>query len=181
MNIDDKLAHITEKQMRVDNWPEVIEYCVQNWYYEILDLNRDQLLLGRNTDGELLSPTYQNDPYFRTSAQAQSYARFKRALERFHRMRLTFPLNYPDKPADTPNLIIRGNFQDGMYIKFDAESFTIGSRPLAPMTITDAADIERKYNRKVFGLAPLSVEFWWNHRLRQELSDYINFRKDYYV
>ena len=72
MNIDDKLAYITEKQMRVDNWPEVIEFCVQNWFYELVDLNRDQLLLGRNTDGELLSPTYQNDPYFRTSAQAQS-------------------------------------------------------------------------------------------------------------
>ena len=93
MNIDDKLAHITEKQMRVDNWPEVIEYCVQNWYYEILDLNRDQLLLGRNTDGELLTPTYLADPYFKSKEQAQDYFNCKQSMEQSHRMRLPFPLN----------------------------------------------------------------------------------------
>lgn len=177
MNIDDKLAYITEKQMRVDNWPEVIEFCVQNWFYELVDLNRDQLLLGRNTDGELLSPTYLADPYFKSKEQAQDYFNWKQSMEQYHRMRLTFPLNYPDKPSTTPNLIINGHWvHDTMHLIHSSDWFAIN---IADQELQ--MDIERKYNRKVFGLAPLSVEFWWNHRLRQELSDYINFRKDFYV
>lgn len=180
MNIEGKLAYVTERQKRVDNWPEVIETIVARYGHELVGLNQCQLLLGRNTDGELLTPTYLNDPYFKTNAQAQSYAAMKRRLEWAHRPRLIFPLNYPNKPSDTPNLIVRGNFYDGMYITRTAEDFTIGSKPLAPLTLADADDIEQKYNNKVFGLAPLSIEFWWNYRLRQELYDYINFLKSLY-
>lgn len=180
MNIEGKLAFITERQKRVDNWPEVIETIVARYGHELVGLNQSQLLLGRNTDGELLSPTYLNDPYFKTKEAAQAYAAKKKRLEWAHRPRIIFPINYPNKPSDTPNLIVRGNFHDGMYVKSSSDSFTIGSRPRAPLTITDADDIERKYNNKVFGLTPLSKEFWWNYRLRQELYDYINFLKRLY-
>lgn len=64
MNVDDKLDYVTAKQKRVDNWPEVIEWQVDEYGYELLELNKDQMLLGRNTDGELLTPGYLEDPYF---------------------------------------------------------------------------------------------------------------------
>ena len=169
MNVDDKLDYVTAKQKRVDNWPEVIEWQVDESGYELLELNKDQMLLGRNTDGELLTPGYLEDPYFRTSAQAQAYAAMKRGLEFVHKTRVTFPLNYPNKPQDTPNLIVTGDFQDGMFIRNTAESFIIDSR------YPESGDIERKYNNKVFGLTPLAKEFWWNHRLREALYRYINF------
>lgn len=180
MNIEGKLAFITERQKRVDNWPKVIETIVARYGHELVDLNRAQLLLGRNTDEQLLSPTYLNDPYFKTQKAAQAYYQKKKRLEAAHKIRIVFPLNYPNKPSDTPNLIIRGNFQNGMYITRTAEDFTIGSHPQYPLTDEDAADIEQKYNYKVFGLTPLSKEFWWNYRLRQELYDYINFLKRLY-
>lgn len=180
MNIEGKLAYVTERQKRVDNWPEVIETIVARYGHELVQLNVDQILLGRNTDEQLFTPSYLNDPYFKTKEAAQAYAAMKKRLEAAHRARMVFPLNYPNKPSDTPNLMVRGNFLNGMYITRTAEDFTIGSKPLAPLTLVDADDIEQKYNYKVFGLTPLSKEFWWNYRLRQELYDYINFLKRLY-
>lgn len=175
MRIDDKLEYMSAKQQRVDNWPEVVEWQVSEYGYELLNLNRDQMLLGRNSDGEPFTPTYTSDPYFKTAAQANSYAAMKFGLELVHRSRLTFPLNYPDKGKDTPNLIVLGNFQDGMLIKSNAESFTIDSG------YDESRDIEHKYNNKVFGLTPLAKEFWWDHRLRNAIQRYINFINDYGV
>lgn len=77
MNIDDKLDYITAKQQRVDNWPEVIAWQVDEYGYELLELNKDQMLLGRNAEGEEFEPTYLNDPYFKSPAAAQAYAAMK--------------------------------------------------------------------------------------------------------
>ena len=175
MNIDDKLDYITVKQQRVDNWPEVIAWQVDEYGYELLELNKDQMLLGRNAEGEEFEPTYLNDPYFKSPAAAQAYAAMKYGLEFVHKSRLTFPLNYPDKPKDVPNLIVTGNFQDGMFLKTTADSFIIDSR------YDESRDIERKYNNKVFGLTPLAKEFWWNYRLCEAIRRYIDFTGDYGV
>lgn len=175
MNIDDKLDYITAKQQRVDNWPEVIAWQVDEYGYELLELNKDQMLLGRNAEGEEFEPTYLNDPYFKSPAAAQAYAAMKYGLEFVHKSRLTFPLNYPDKPKDVPNLIVTGNFQDGMFLKTTADSFIIDSR------YDESRDIERKYNNKVFGLTSLAKEFWWNYRLCEAIRRYIDFTGDYGV
>lgn len=176
MNIEGKLAYITERQKRVDNWPEVIETIVARYGHELVDLNRAQLLYGRNTDEQLLTPTYLNDPYFKTKGEAQAYYRMKKGLEAAHKAEIKYRLNYPDKPSDTPNLIVNGVLvHNPMHIeRVGDDEFMISiSNPELEN------DLNRKYNNRVFGLTPLSKEFWWNHRLRQELYDYINFLKGY--
>lgn len=175
MNVDDKLSFAAAKQQRVDNWPEVVECQIEEYGDELVDLNRDQMLLGRNADGAVLTPTYLEDPYFPTQEAAQAYASMKYGLELVHKSRLTFPLNYPDKERNTPNLIVTGDFQNGMFLRTMTDSFLIDSG------YDESRDIEQKYNNKVFGLAPLAKEFWWNYRLGIAILRYINFQYDYGV
>ena len=80
MNADDKLSFVTAKQQRVDNWPEVVEWQIEEYGDELVDLNRDQMLLGRNAEGEVLTPSYLEDPYFPTQEAAQAYASMKYGL-----------------------------------------------------------------------------------------------------
>lgn len=131
--------------------------------------------LGRNAEGEVLTPSYLEDPYFHTQEAAQAYASMKYGLELVHKSRLTFPLNYPDKERNTPNLIVTGDFQNGMFLRTMTDSFLIDSG------YDESRDIEQKYNNKVFGLAPLAKEFWWNYRLGIAIRRYINFQYDYGV
>lgn len=129
----------------------------------LLSLNRDQMLLGRDAAGEVLTPDYLSDPYFDSQSEAMAYANMKYALESKHNARITNPTIYPNKGKDTPNLIVTGTFQDNMFIEAKNDSFTIGS------TYVDAPDIEAKYNNLVFGIAPASAMYFYENYIRPEL------------
>lgn len=62
-----------------------------------------------------------------------------------------------------------------MFLRTMTDSFLIDSG------YDESRDIEQKYNNKVFGLAPLAKEFWWNYRLGIAIRRYINFQYDYGV
>ena len=168
MDVRDTISYFETLRTRIENVPEVVEALVFQYQDVLLSLNRDQMLLGRNTDGELFTPDYLSDPYFKTKEQAVVYANMKYALEGIHRQRLSTAINYPDKPKNTPNLIVTGPFQDQMFITAGADHFTIGSR------YREADDIERKYENKVFGLAPLSKEYFYLGFLKLSIWRYIN-------
>jgi hypothetical protein len=127
----------------------------------ILDLNKDQLLQGRDADGELLSPTYTGDPYFETPEagkfykNARGYLRMKQLLEAAHRGRIGIVELYGEKPADVPNLIITGPYHDSMFIRVTGDTFTIDA------TYEDADDINAKYKGRVYGVAPKSRDYYW--------------------
>lgn len=164
------MERLQETKSRIDNIDSVISDVVEKNKQVLLSLNRDQMLLGRNSEGELFTPDYLNDPYFKTTAQAQSYAAKKYRLEGEHKARIENILNYPDKPRNTPNLIVTGPFQDSMVIETTGDSFTIDSFYI------DTPDIESKYKFKVFGLAPLSVEYFWKNYLLLALRAYLGFK-----
>jgi len=132
----------------------------------ILDLNRDQLLQGRDADGNLLYPTYLNDPYFKSYKAAERYSRMKYLLESRHIRRMSFPLLYGEKPTDVPNLIVRGNFHEGMFIRVSKDSYTIDS------SYTEADDINAKYRHRVYGLAPKSVEYYYFGWIRPRILNH---------
>lgn len=134
----------------------------------LLSLNKDQLLLGRNTKGDSLSPNYLEDPYFKTKQAAEAYARMKDALLPMHMTRLWNPQLYTDKPRLTPNLIVRGDFQDAMYITTGSNVITIGS------SYKDASNINAKYNNLVFGIAEQSNLFFYREYLRTALIQSLN-------
>ncbi len=164
------MERLQEAKSRIDNIDSVISEVVEKNKQVLLSLNRDQMLLGRNSEGELFTPDYLNDPYFKTTAQAQSYASMKYNLEGKHKARIENTLNYPDKPRNTPNLIVTGPFHDMMTIYTIADSFVIDSWYM------DTLEIESKYKFKVFGLAPLSVEYFWKNYLLLALRAYLGFK-----
>lgn len=131
----------------------------------ILDLNRDQLLYGRDANGEELTPGYLSDPYFKSFEQAKSYfiAKFKLEQEHMNRMYYNKVQLFPKKDRNTPNLLITGElFFNHFYINVSNNSYTIGSNGSA------ASDIEAKYG-KVYGLASASRDFYYKNWLRNAL------------
>ena len=167
MNFGSFIGKLEKMRERLDNVPEVVEWFVHDNKEMLVDLNRDQMLLGRNAEGEILTPGYLEDPYFKTPEAAQRYAARKAILERRHHERITYPLNFPEKDRNTPNLIIRGDFQDAMFIKPTPDSFTIDS------SYKYAGDIDTKYRKKLYGLAPLSRQYVWDNGLRYKIMNYL--------
>ena len=97
--------------------PKEIDESVSRNKDVLLSLNRDQMLLGRNAQGDLFTPTYLNDPYFKTKKRAEAYANMKYKLESGHKSLLwNNEQVYSNKPKDTPNLIVTGPFQNAMFI-----------------------------------------------------------------
>jgi len=151
------IRQVKERYGRAFNaLPSAIADTVQQTSGVLLELNRDQLLQGRNADGELISPTYTEDPYFKTREAAGRYAKYKYLMEMQHKARMSFVELYGEKPTDVPNLLITGTmFFNHFFIKVTKEAYTISSTGEA------APDIERKYNNRLYGLAPLSKEFYY--------------------
>jgi hypothetical protein len=137
---------------------------------ELLDLNRDQLLSGRNINNTLLSPTYLDDDYFNTpeakrkGQTAKNYARAKSLLLAGHNARIKHNGLYPAKPENVPNLIVTGPFQDGMFINVTDRVYYVGS------SYDDSGDIQAKYSYLVFGFAPPSVVYFYNKYIFPEVK-----------
>ena len=144
--------------------PDAISTTVQQTSTVLMDLNRDQLLQGRDAEGNLLSPNYMDDPYFKTREAAGNYSKMKYKKEVEHRNRIAYIELFGEKPTDVPNLLVTGNwFFNHFFIKVTKDAYEIGSTGIA------ATDIERKYP-KVYGLAPLSKEFYYFQYIRPTIK-----------
>jgi hypothetical protein len=129
----------------------------------LMEMNQDQLLYGRNAKGELLTPGYLDDPFFETPESAQNYYDMKQrwAARHYARFgpRFFFKIQlFPDKPSDTPNLLVTGTlFFNHFFINVNSgsRSYVIGS------TGSVADGIEEKYGNIVYGLAPQSSDFFF--------------------
>ena len=154
---------IDEMSKKIDDVPNVVDRVVSETQDVILSLNRDQLLLGRNTLGEAFTPGYTDDPFFKTKEKAHSYRKMKERLEADHKTRMVNPQQYPDKNSNTPNLIVTGPFQNKMFINTSKGNYEIGS------TYVDASKIDAKYENKVFGLAPKSKDYYYKNFPEPEL------------
>ena len=164
MGIRDLIDRIEKVKDNIDSLDSVISDVVRGHSDVILSLNKDQMLLGRDADGKVLTPSYWDDPYFESRAKANRYAGMKYKLESKHRSRIEHPTLYPDKDKDTPNLIVTGLFQDGMFIQVDDNSHTIGS------SYIESDAIESKYRGVVFGLSPESREYFYKNYLFKRLQ-----------
>lgn len=165
-SIKRKIEQLKEYSVKLDNVPAKVAEVAREYDDVLLNLNRDQMLQGRDAEGQVLAPSYLDDPYFKSRQAAERYARMKYVLESRHKARIWNPQLFPDKDSNTPNLIIRGDFQDAMFIRTSPDGFTIGS------SYVDAPDIENKYPG-LFGLAPESRVYFWNEFLRKELIKYL--------
>lgn len=164
MGIRDCINRIEELQEGIRGIRDTVNKVVKENEDVILSLNKDQMLLGRDSGGNVLTPGYLDDPYFDNRVQAEAYANMKYALEQQHVARIENPTIYPAKGKDTPNLIVTGLFQDNMFILNEGDSFLLGS------TYVDSDDIDNKYGGKVFGLAPASAMFFYEHYIKPSLE-----------
>lgn len=131
----------------------------------ILELQKDQLSAGLNSDGEYISPLMNNDPYFKGSARAFArYADYKQrkfAGTRFEQ----------DRPYAVPNLNLgKGIFWDSLFVEYTHDSLLIsvydtplGARGETTQTVYD------KYGEETFGL----TEENWNIIRSQYIIPYI--------
>lgn len=168
MGIVDFKKRIEKMIDRLNTVPEVVELVVRDQQDTLVSLNKDQMLLGRNTDGKVLTPDYLSDPYFKTREEALFYARMKYRLESQHNARISHPLNYPNKGRNTPNLIVTGPFQDAMRIRLTSDAFFIDSG------YNESKEIERKYQHKVFGLSPESREYFYEKYIKPKIKKHLN-------
>lgn len=172
MNIADAYNAVQELQRRLEAVPDAVYECVQYNQDEILDLRKDELLLGRNSDGQPFTPGYE-DPYFKTPQRADAYYRYKKSAEGVYKARIQHPLNYPDKGDNTPNLRYTrdqwnpNSFHDQMFIRVDRKSLIISSG------FKETSLINAKYHNKVMNLGPGAKEYLWKWLLFPALYNHI--------
>jgi hypothetical protein len=136
---------------------QVVEDGVKNTIDVVIDLNQAQLLYGRDADGELLTPSYPDDPYFKgNKKRSDAYMEMKKALSPQLAPHIQL---FPEKPEETPNLIVTGTwFHNYFYANVGGGKYTIGSTGRA------ADDIQKKYEsygHPVFGLAKPSRDYYF--------------------
>ena len=147
---------------RLDSLDNVITKELANRQYDLLDLQKDQLLFGRDRQGDILTPTYTDDPYFKSRKQAEYYRDKKRKLQGAHDAKIKNKKLYPKKGDNTPNLIVTGTlFHDTITLSVGGDRVIINSGGVG-------SDIERKYG-DVLGMSPESKVIIWNKYLRKAI------------
>jgi hypothetical protein len=101
---------------------------------KILSLNRQQLFDGKKSDGSDLSPTYLNDPYFKTREAAQRYSDWKDKITPNSK-----------RKKGVPNLFINGYFHNSIEVDIDKKGLSFSSNELG-------IDIVPKFGGDIFGL-----------------------------
>lgn len=121
---------------------------------KILSLNRLQLFEGKDSDGNDLSPTYQEDPYFKTRESAQRYSDWKDKIT-----------PNPKRKPGVPNLYINGYFHNSIDASVRVDGIQFDS------SFDKASSIENKFGSHIYGL---------NDESKTELMHTVkpNFNKD---
>lgn len=128
------ITRAIEKLQRID--PQAaLENAVNRTIPEYEELNKAQLFAGKNKDGQDLSPTYLNDPYFKTREAAQRYSDWKDKIT-------------PNglRTPGVPNLFINGTYYNSWQTRI------AGGRIETQASYERAKSIEDKFSNDVYGL-----------------------------
>lgn len=113
----------------------VLETTVDDTKEQLLALNKQQMYSGKLRTGQDITPSYLDDPYFKSTAAAQRYSDWKDEIT-------------PDqnRKKGTPNLFINGAFYDSIGI-------SVGSGDIKfDASFKDANSIESKFTANIYGL-----------------------------
>ena len=162
---------------RLESVIDAIKDGIQDSILECLEEKRsiitqsvtEQLYSGLDGNGDYLSPTYDEDPYFNEFGpwHGASYA-YKKWKERITPPVKSPMLGLPPRPVDVPNLFITGLFHDSIQASRQGEVlrvYTSGFR--------DGPLIERKYGEQIFRLTDDAREYFNIYALRPWLSDFM--------
>lgn len=101
----------------------------------ILASNKEQLLEGKLSTGADISPTYQEDPFFKTPEAAQRYSDWKDKIT-----------PNPNRKPGVPNLFINGFFHNSIKIELQGDAITYSSN------VALGGKIQSKYGDNIYGL-----------------------------
>lgn len=137
------------------NLYQVVGLSVQETEIDLLFQLKDQLYQGKSGSGENISPTYQDDPYFKSRESAQRYSDWKDEIT-----------PDPRRKKGVPNLYITGFWYDSLKLFVSGES----------MEVTGAIpDIISKYGPEIVRLNPHSRTIYIDNSLNERFI--INVKK----
>ncbi len=129
----------------------------------------EQLYSGIDGNGDYLSPTYDNDPYFNEKGpwHGANYA-YKKWKEKITPPIKSPMLELPPRPVEVPNLFITGLFHEAIKAARAGDVirvYTSGFR--------DGPLIEQKYGEAIFRLTDDAKEYFNIYALRPWLNDFL--------
>lgn len=117
------------------NLTDVAEEVLNKTSGVALEANKDQLYDGKLSTGEDISPTYLEDPYFKSKEAAQRYSDWKDEIT-----------PNPRRKKGVPNLFITGPFYASIQVQAEGGGLAYKSGfPAAP-------SIESKFSVNIYGL-----------------------------
>lgn len=100
----------------------------------LVEENRDQLYDGKDRLGRDITPSYLDDPYFKSRESAQRYSDWKDTIT-----------PNPNRTKGTPNLYIVGTYHKSIKIDVSGTSIIYKASFRGP-------EIEAKYGENIYGL-----------------------------
>ena len=129
--------------------------CLDNHSGVVVVEIQEQLICGQDGDGKLLSPTYDDDPFFDEEGpwqgRSDEYKAWKRSITPPRNSRL---LDLPPRPDNVPNLYITGKFHGEITALLGNDELLINPGK------GDGPDIVSKYSKyghDILGIGPSSV------------------------
>ena len=152
-----------------DGLKDSILECLEEKRDIITSSITEQLYSGIDGEGEYLSPTYDDDPYFNEFGpwHGASYA-YKKWKEKITPPMPSATLNLPPRPIAVPNLFITGTFHESIKaarVGDVVRVYTSGFR--------DGPLIEKKYGEAIFKLTDDAREYFNIYALRPWINDFI--------
>lgn len=148
-----KVADIIHKI--ADGFEENGLKCLSDHSGNVVIAVQEQIYSGRNGKGELLSPTYDDDPYF----EEEGYWYHRKAAYKAWKRDITPPrgstlLDLPPRPENIPNLYINGKFFSEIMARRRGDVFHVdpgsGNGPA----------IVAKYGDEILNMGPSAVEYF---------------------
>lgn len=134
----------------------------------VLQLNKEQLLSGIGSDGNPLSPTYNQDDFFKTQEGRDRYLEQKKGKEanpKYNSLYRKVYNLYGTRDVQTPNLIVTGKYHKSLKVTVKKKSFLVKG------TWSKAKNIENKYPNAT-GLTQRSFNFIWERFIVDDLRNY---------
>lgn len=143
--------------------------CMESNSRIVESLIREQLYSGLNGKERLLSPDYDNDPYFNEPGpwyhRAKSYKKWKNDITPPIESEVLF---LPPRPIEVPNLFITGKFHDSIQARLIGSVMVIKS-----VGFSEGSDIEKKYGGEIFELGDTAKKYFSERVLRPWLARFI--------
>jgi hypothetical protein len=123
------------------DFAEIASAALSKHTDDMAEMTRQQLLEGKLSTGKDISPTYLEDPYFKSKDAAQRYSDWKDKITPNQK-----------RKKGVPNLIITGPFHNSIQVDIKGEDFVYQS------SFKNSADILNKFSEDIFGLTEDSKE-----------------------